>query len=313
MNSVPLPTLYALPWDSSAEADQLYGRIRLIALAVLLLLSIALPLLPLPEILTSTAEEPPILTRVVLEKKTLPEPPPPPVQPKPEQRIVQPEARPVVKPEVKPKPRPEPVDHLARARDAAAAAGVLAFQDDLAALRDTVDVQALDQTRTSRGRSDAAQVQRAVVTRQGPADSGGIQVAKLSTDAGGPALSGRETTAVQSKIAGSPRAGAGKSASHSLGGRSDDDIRRVMDKNKGAIFALYNRALRRNPLLEGKVVFEMVIDPEGGISELNLLSSELEDEELTRRILGRINLITFGPDEVLSTRVNYSFDFLPYT
>ena len=44
-----------------------------------------------------------------------------------------------------------------------------------------------------------------------------------------------------------------------------------------------------------------------------LLSSDLESDELTRRILARINLIQFGEADVLTTRVNYSFDFLPYT
>jgi protein TonB len=99
----------------------------------------------------------------------------------------------------------------------------------------------------------------------------------------------------------------------STGGRGDDAIRRIMDENKGAIFALYNRALRQDPLLEGKVVFEMVIDPSGQIIELNLLSSDLADDALTRKILSRIHLIRFGEDDALPTRVNYSFDFLPYT
>ena len=85
-----------------------------------------------------------------------------------------------------------------------------------------------------------------------------------------------------------------------------------MDNNKGAIFAIYNRALRRDPLLEGKLVFEMVIDASGAVVEVELLSSELTDDALTRKILSRIRMIRFGPEEVRRTRVNYSFDFLPY-
>ena len=305
-----------LPWDTNTAENKLFTRVLRSSMAVFVVLAIALPLLPLDDISRKPDVNEPILTRVVLEKKVLPEPEPPPVvQPKPKKRIVKAQTKPAEKPVPKPKiqPKPEPVDTLAVARDTAAAAGVLAFQDDLQSLRDTVDVQALNQTRTSRGAASAENVQRAIITSKGPSQSSGVQTAALSTDTGGPALSGRETTAVTSTIAGTPRPGRAATSAQNLGGRSDDAIRRVMDQNKGAIFALYNRALRKDPLLEGKLVFEMVIEPDGSITELNLLSTELADPELTRRILSRINLIRFGQDDVLTTRVNYSFDFLPYT
>jgi protein TonB len=86
-----------------------------------------------------------------------------------------------------------------------------------------------------------------------------------------------------------------------------------MDRNKGAIFAIYNRALRKDPFLEGKLVFEMVIDASGSVADIKLLSSELSDDDLTRKILSRIRLIRFEAKNVVTTRVNYSFDFLPYT
>jgi outer membrane biosynthesis protein TonB len=309
--------VHVLPWDIVSDADRLFRRVLLAALGILLVLSVTLPFLPLQAIQKKVAEEAPVLTRVVLEKKVLPKPPPP--KPKPRKEIVKAQPKPVQKPKVQPKPRPvpepEPVDTLARARDTAKATGVLAFRDDLQSLRDSVDVEALNQTRTSRGAADAVELQRSVITHKGMAKSGGIQAVALSTDTGGRALSGRETTSVRSDIAGTPGAGgtSSRAVTDSRGGRSDDAIRRVMDMNKGAIFALYNRALRRNPMLEGKLVFEMVIHPDGSVTELNLISSELADKELMRRILSRIRVIQFGRDDVLSTRVNYSFDFLPYT
>jgi hypothetical protein len=133
----------------------------------------------------------------------------------------------------------------------------------------------------------------------------------LSRDTGGRALSGRETTRVVSSLAnGAAEDVAGSSAS--LGGRSDESIRRIMDKNKGAIFAIYNRALRKNPRLRGELVFEMQIEASGVISAVKLLSSELGDDKLTRKILSRIRMISFSPEQVIITMVNYSFDFLPY-
>ena len=66
-------------------------------------------------------------------------------------------------------------------------------------------------------------------------------------------------------------------------------------------------------MLQGKLVFEMVIAPDGRITELTLLSSGLADAELTRKLLARIRLISFGAADVITTRVNYALDFLPYT
>ncbi len=311
-----------LPWESTAEEDSRFHRILFLALFLFAIMAVVIPLLPLPELASPKKEEAPPLTRVVLEKQALPPPVPQPkvvkpiekTKPVPAEKKVPP--KPAATP--KPKPAPQPVDTLAEARKAATGSGVLAFQDDLQALRDTVDVETLNQTQTSRGDASATKLQRSLITSAVPASSGGIQTAALSTDTGGPALSGRETTAVTSGIAGNAngqgsRNSAALASAQHTGGRSDEAIRRVMDKNKGAIFAIYNRALRKDPLLEGKLVFEMVIEPSGAISSLTLLSSDLADDALTEKILSRIRLIQFGPDDAIPTRVNYSFDFLPYS
>ena len=140
-----------------------------------------------------------------------------------------------------------------------------------------------------------------------------LKTSNLSRDTGGVALSGKQTTTIKSPIAGN---GGGKSPRASnaakISGRSDQDIRRVMDANKGAIFAIYNRALRMDPTLQGRLVFEMVVEPSGTISNIKLLSSELDDKSLVNKLLARIQMIRFETAEVLKTRVNYSFDFLPY-
>jgi len=310
-----------LPWDSCAEDERRFHRVLSFAVACFVLFSVAVPFMPLQELVREPAapEEIP-LAKIVLEPKKLPDqskPEPMPVpQIKPEP--VAPEPRPVEREVVKTvAPKPKPVDPLKKARDTAAAAGLLAFKDDLQAMRDTVDVNALNQTQTRRGEAQAKSLSRNLVASKKATVSSGITTDNLSTDTGGPALSGRETVAVRSTLAGDPSAGKQTSGSTNssherLGGRSDDAIRRVMDSNKGAIFAIYNRALRADPLLEGKLVFEMVIEPDGSVSAVERLSSELEDDGLTRKILSRIRLIRFGAAGVQRTRVNYSFDFLPH-
>tara|TARA_R110002110_G_scaffold415561_2_gene650904 strand:- start:116798 stop:117769 length:972 start_codon:yes stop_codon:yes gene_type:complete len=323
MTALMLAPELQLPWESTVAEDRRFRQVLRAVLAVFAIVAVALPLLPVttPELEIQEEEKPP-LARIILEEQALPEPPPPlprpvPVVPKPAPK---PEPRKVVpvEPLVKPPPKPQPTaqQKLEQARKDAAVAGVLAFQDDLQALRDTVDVASLDNTQLSRGEASAASTDRSLITQAARTSSGGVRTADLSQDAGGAALSGREATRVVSSMGGQARGtarGDESGSSAQAGGRSDAAIREVMDRNKGAIFAIYNRALRNDPLLEGKLMFEMVIEPAGTVSDIVVLDSELSDEALTRKIIARVRLINFGTADVLPTRVNYSFDFLPFS
>ncbi len=302
-----------LPWESTGEEDSRYRRILRNMLSALVVIALLVPLLPVEPL---TREQqlavPPHLARVILEKKELPKAVPVPAKPKPKPELKteqKTKAEPKVKPE--PKPKPKPRDQVEQARKLAAVSGVLAFQDALADMRDSLDVDSLNQTQVSRGQAEAVKVERSIITSSATTASGGIQTAQLSRDTGGPALSGRETTRLESTIA-SKYQGEADGASAKMGGRSDESIRRVMDKYKGVIFAVYNRALRKDATLRGKLVFEMVIQASGAVTELKLLSSELANDALVRKLLARIRMIGFGVEDVITTRVNYSFDFLPY-
>ena len=75
--------------------------------------------------------------------------------------------------------------------------------------------------------------------------------------------------------------------------RSREEIELIFDKNKGAIFALYNRALRMDPSLEGKLVLRLTIAPSGEVTFCEIVSSELGDAELERKLVQRIRLFRF--------------------
>lgn len=301
-----------LPWSSSVEADARFLRMLRNALLALLVIAIIVPFLPVAEITREQKEAlPPQLARVILEKKELPKPEP--VKPKPKKKEEPKKEKPKPKPKPeKPKPKPKPVDLVKQAREKAAVSGLMAFQDDLADMRDSVDMDSLSKQNLSRGENEAAKIERSIIASKATTTSGGISTSSLSRDTGGQALSGRETTKVASSFDKLAKRSGKNSASAKAGGRSDQEVRRVMDKNKGAIFAIYNRALRKDPTLEGKFVFEMLIEPSGAISEVKLISSALNNSALERRILARIRLIKFPAASVIKTRVNYSFDFLPF-
>ena len=67
--------------------------------------------------------------------------------------------------------------------------------------------------------------------------------------------------------------------------RSSEEIRKTMDANKTKIFAIYNRALRKDPTLEGVVRFKIVIAPAGKVTAVEIVSSELEDSALERKLI----------------------------
>ena len=263
-----------LPWSSSAEDDERFKRILKIALIALVVLSIPITLIDVPE---QTREEkaklPPQLARVILEKQELP--PPKPVEPPKveEKKPEEPKPEPEKKPEpVKEKPPEKP--NVAKAREKAAASGLLQFKDDLMEMRESLDVSAIDSANVARGEATAATVDRSMVTSGVTTASGGINTAALSRDTGGVALSGRETTKVESDLAkstGTTAADSGGQAQESAA-RSDEEIRKVMEQHKGAIFSIYNRALRQNPALQGKVVVKIIIESSGKISDVSIVS-----------------------------------------
>ncbi len=85
----------------------------------------------------------------------------------------------------------------------------------------------------------------------------------------------------------------------------------VLERNKDAIYAIYNRALRADPALQGKVVLELKIAPGGEVAGLRIVSSELKADELEKKLLARIRGFDFRAKDVEAMVVNWPVDFLP--
>ena len=301
---------FALPWEvKTADRRRLRGWLQY-SLGLVLCLGLAMPWLTLPEVEREELEElPPQLARIMLEKPK-PKIPPPPKPREIEQK--QPEKQPD-----KPKPLPKdttvkPEPQVAKAKEKAAVSGLLAFSDAFADMREAVDVNKLQDTAAiQRGVADAATIDRSLLTSNKSKRSSGVNVAALSRDTGGVALSGRETTKVDApeNIAGTggvrtPRTVDSRS-------RSIEEIRRVFDSNKGSIFAIYNRTLRSNPALQGEVVLELVIDPNGRVVDCKVVASEIADQKMIDKIVNRIRLFNFGDRDVRQTTIRYPVHFLP--
>lgn len=175
---------------------------------------------------------------------------------------------------------------------------------------------------------------RAMITSNATNGSGGINTAGYSRDTGGGGLAGRGTTLVEGVAGGGGGGGpggggngrggtgvgggggAGKGGTLAKGSsgkasRSIEEIKLVFERNKGAIYALYNRALRDDPSLQGKVVLELKIAPSGGVEAVRIVSSELKAAELEGKLLARIRQFDFGAKDVDVMVVTWPVDFLP--
>jgi outer membrane biosynthesis protein TonB len=299
---------FVLPWEATRKEDERFRKTLKHLLLVFLLLAIVFPWLPLPEIEREQAEiMPPTLAKVILQQK-LPAPPPPP-KPEPVQT-----EQPVEKAAA-----PARKKKAEQARKNVATMGVAAFSNQLQSLRSSLDIAKLQARNTNVTTGAAAKTTRSVLGRDSAArTSGGVSSAVMSSNGNGTQLAGRNGVAVAGPGGGDGNGsgvsrgnGGGNSRSSVSGGRDMESIRRVFEQHKGAIYAIYNRALRRDPEIRGKYVFNIVIEPSGAISSIKLVSSELGNSKLEKKLLTRIRVINFGPEDVEATPVNYKFDFLP--
>ena len=150
---------------------------------------------------------------------------------------------------------------------------MLPFAEQLADLRDTSALNNIASNRSlGSSAGKAATVERSLITRSTGKGSGGINTANLSRNTGGGGLAGRDTTQVSAPVAGIGGGGPKVVRGGGAPSRSREEIELVFDKNKGSIFALYNRALRRDPTLQGKLVLKLTIEPSGAVSACEVVS-----------------------------------------
>ena len=309
--------IYELPWSTGRRQDSKFRKTAQIALGAMLALALVIALLPVPTTdRNQVPEVPKRLVKLVLDHPKAPPPPPPVVEKAPEKP--EPVEQKQVKEEPpKPKPKPEPQpekDKTEQARERAKVAGLLPFAQQLAALRDDKTIERLDKAQVA-GKVEGATplAERSLITSRVGTSSGGINTAALSRNTGGGGIGDRATTKVESPVESLAVAGgaAQRSGESNKAARSREEIERVFDVNKGSIYALYNRALRQNPALQGKLVLKLTIEPDGRVSSCEVVSSELGDKELEQKLVQRVLLFQFDKRDVERITTTKPIDFLP--
>jgi protein TonB len=297
MNLAPFYRRFELPWAPSEETERRFKKLLRILLIITTLLAILIAVLPKRE--TERLKPQELKERVaqlIVEKPKPPPPPPPP----PEEKKPEPE---------KPKPTEKPVE---KPKPNVRNQGMLALADELADLRDqNLDLQD-PQLKTP---VENARSERNLITSQAGRASGGINTANLARGFGGGAgaIGTHTATQVQHGSGLDPNAGGKVQRTGNSGksSRAREEVEIVFDRNKGALYALYGRALRDQPELQGKLVLEFTIAPSGEITMCRVVSSELNDPELEKKIVARVRLIRFKAADVEPLTVSKPIDFFP--
>ena len=263
-----------------------------------------------------------------------------PKQPEPSKAAPVPEAR-----------RPvadKPPGEVDAARRKAAGVGLLAMANELAEIRGApiavqlrTDIKQGPGVGTGSGPGVGAGTDngipiRSMITSNAQGGSGGINTAAYSRNTGGGGLAGRATTLVEGAAGGGggggPGGGGGGGKGNGTGlgsgdgarnggsiakggsgkaSRSLEDIKIVLERSKGSLYSIYNRALRDDASLQGKVVVELKISPSGEVMSARVISSELKTPDLEAKILARIRTLDFGAKDVAEMVTTWPLDFLP--
>jgi outer membrane biosynthesis protein TonB len=325
----PMALDLVLPWQPDEEQERKFKALLKKILLLLLLLFVVVPFLPIFEKELEEPESELVITKVLLKPIE-----PPPVIDVP-QKVVPP---PIVEERVKPKEVLKPETNTANIKTPSkkksgsadktavksdkveekisvqSSQGLNELSSQLSALRGSLDLSKMqnknlsDNTTGTAARSPRELLGTDQVTRK----SGGVNIDGSLLKNSSTSLADHTTTAVDGVVEnGSGPSGNQAYLSSRQGQRDLESIRRTLERTKSNVFSLYQRARVERPDLAGKFVFKIVIEPDGSISDLQLISSELGVKELESEILTRIRQVNFGPKDVSPTAVEYKFMFLP--
>ncbi len=304
MAAVTAFRVFDLPWSPVAGEERRFRSILGAVLLVFVTLGAVIPFMPVPERPVTAPELPARVVQLVLEQ------PSPVPRPKVEAKV---EKAPVDR--APPVPRPAVEAPRLDARQRAERSGVFQIRDQLEELREVVDTARFASVQNASGRLDGpARAERSLITAGVAAGSRGINTAALSRGHGaGVGALRAHAPARDLPLATEARSGeqVRRSGPGRKAARTQEEIELVFDRNKAALYAIYSRALRERPELQGKLVVQLTITPAGEVTECHVVSSELDDQDLERKLVARIRMFRFEARDVTTMTAAKPIEFFP--
>lgn len=308
-----------LPWSSNPRDAQRFRRILALLLIVLLLAMIIIPLVQVPELKRESIEKvPQQVARFIVEHQTIAPPklpsPPAPVKPK---ELDQKKTPTKARAKKQHKSKQLSAKEVAQ-KHISSFSSSLAQISALPAVPKTLKIVTSSNPQSTPDIASGSLNTGKMSTRI-HAGSSTLTIAKASNMGTPQALSSTPLQRASTNLGPDRQGMAAKNSAAAKKDKRDKRIRRsreniqkIFDSNKGAIYAIYNRALRSNPDLEGKVVFNLVISPNGKVTQCEIGSSNLSAPKLERKLVARIKLFEFGAIENVEVwRDSFYLDFIP--
>ncbi|WP_175405891.1 AgmX/PglI C-terminal domain-containing protein [Shewanella sp. MEBiC00475] len=305
-----------------SKQDKLYKQILWLLLLVYLVLAVVVPMLEQVEVPREVKEQvPPQLAKIILQKKQLPPPvkpevKPPEPEPLPEPEPAPPEEKAPEKP-VEQAVKPQVVQPITRdaAKKKASTSGLAAMKDELFSMREAFDIKPTAQRKLDQTTSQEVKVKRDLLAGAANKQTDSLAKSTISKTVASGSLTGNETQQIRlakEEVLASQGAVSEKASQASQNGqRSEAALRRTLEANKSRLYSLYNRALRKDPFLKGKVMFEIVIQPNGNVSKVTINSSELNNAKLERQLTLVLRSISFPAEKVAVMTTIWAIDFFP--
>ncbi|MCL1068101.1 AgmX/PglI C-terminal domain-containing protein [Shewanella olleyana] len=299
-----------------SKQDRLFKQILVILLVVYAVFGIGVPFLEQVELPREVKEQlPPQLAKIMLKEKQLPPPekpkeePEPEIKPEPEKLEEPPVDKPVEKPIVQPTMTRE------AAKEKAQTSGLAAMKDELFSMREAFDIKPASQSTLEQTEAQEVKVKRKMLAASANTQSESLTTSTVSQTVASDALSTKNTQQIrlaEEEVLATQGAIAEEAQLASAGNqRSEAALRRTLEANKARLYALYNRALRKDPFLKGKVMFEIEIQPNGSISRVDIQSSQLNNAKLERQLKVVLRSIVFPAEDVATMTTIWAIDFLP--
>lgn len=94
--------------------------------------------------------------------------------------------------------------------------------------------------------------------------------------------------------------------------RSDCSVRLVMERYNAGLQSMYQQRLANEPMLKGNVTLRLSIAADGGVTAVDVASSELRDPEFIRQVLAYVRTLGFGSlEDVPAWADTYTVEFTP--
>ncbi len=91
--------------------------------------------------------------------------------------------------------------------------------------------------------------------------------------------------------------------------RDHKAVKRVLAWNLDELIRYYNLYLRRKPTLRGNVIFNITIEPEGVVSNVKIMESEIKDQVFVNGAIEIIKQWKFEPIDEGTVIINFPFNF----